>query len=202
MQDYLLPTVAYVGGPAEVAYMAQAQVLYEKLLGRMPVIFPRNSMTLLDERAAKILNKYGLKITDLLDNHDRVRSSFASKLVPPGLAGEFADVRSALSSSIRKLQSNLTGFDPTLESAAGKSGAKMLYQIDKLARKTASEAMRRSEKAGKDASYILNLVYPERHLQERFYSIVPFLAKYGLGLPKQLMEQTQLACPDHIVRAL
>ena len=202
MQDYLLPTVAYVGGPAEVAYMAQAQVLYEKLLGRMPVIFPRNSMTLLDRRAAKILNKYGLKITDLLDNHDRVRSSFARKLVPPGLADEFAGVRTALASSIRKLQSNLTGFDPTLESAAGKSGAKMLYQIDKLARKTASEAMRRSEKAAKDASYILNLVYPERHLQERFYSIVPFLAKYGLDLPKQLMEQTQLACPDHIVRAL
>ncbi|MDQ2774139.1 MAG: bacillithiol biosynthesis cysteine-adding enzyme BshC [Acidobacteriota bacterium] len=202
MQDYLLPTVAYVGGPAEVAYMAQAQVLYEKLLGRMPVIFPRNSMTLLDERATKILDKYGLKVTDLLDTRLQATSRIACKLVPAGLAEEFGAVRGTLAESIEKLQSDLTGFDPTLEAAAKKSGAKILYQIDKLARKTANETMRRNKRAADDASYVLNLVYPERHLQERFYSIVPFLAKYGLDLPKQLMEQTQLACPDHIVRTI
>ncbi len=61
MQDYLLPTVAYVAGPAEIAYFAQAQVLYQDLLGRMPVIFPRSSSTLLDGRAGKILHKYGLR---------------------------------------------------------------------------------------------------------------------------------------------
>jgi uncharacterized protein YllA (UPF0747 family) len=48
MQDYLLPTIAYVGGPSEIAYMAQSQVLYQALLHRMPVIFPRNTFTLLD----------------------------------------------------------------------------------------------------------------------------------------------------------
>ncbi len=41
VQDYLLPTAAYIGGPAELAYLAQSQVLYEKLLGRQPVAFPR-----------------------------------------------------------------------------------------------------------------------------------------------------------------
>src|SRR6185295_3224751 len=54
-QDYLLPTVAYVGGPAELAYFAQSQVLYSRLLGRMPVVTPRASFTLLDARAGKLL---------------------------------------------------------------------------------------------------------------------------------------------------
>src|SRR5450755_3406753 len=90
MQDYLLPTIAYVGGPAEIAYMAQAQVLYERLLGRMPVIYPRMSMTLLDERASKVLDKYGMRVTDLLDNHEHAKSRVAAKLVPAGLAEEFA----------------------------------------------------------------------------------------------------------------
>ena len=48
MQDYLLPTVAYVGGPAELAYLAQSQVLYDRLLGRMPVMFSRSGFTLLE----------------------------------------------------------------------------------------------------------------------------------------------------------
>ena len=59
-QDYLLPTVAYVGGPAELAYFAQSQVIYDRLLGRMPVAVSRASFTLLDSRAAKLLERYGL----------------------------------------------------------------------------------------------------------------------------------------------
>ena len=46
LQDYWLPTLAYIGGPAEVAYFAQVAVVYEKLLGRVTPILPRMSATL------------------------------------------------------------------------------------------------------------------------------------------------------------
>jgi bacillithiol biosynthesis cysteine-adding enzyme BshC len=202
MQDFLLPTVAYVGGPAEVAYMAQAQVLYETLLGRMPVIVPRNSYTLLDARASKLLAKHDLKPTDLIGHEQQVKSHIAAKLVPAGLTGRFDQVRAQLHTSLDDLRHLLADFDPTLDSAAQKSSAKMLYQIDKLARKTANETLRRDERAADDARYLMNLVYPDGHLQERFFSIVPFLAKAGMDLPKRLLDDAKLTCPDHIVRAL
>ncbi len=202
MQDYLLPTVAYVGGPAEVAYLAQSQVLYENLLGRMPVIFPRNSFTLLDGRATKVLDRYGLLVPDIFDHQEKVKSRMAAKLVPPSLTDEFAELRSGVGASIAKLGSTLTRFDPTLESAAKKSTAKILYQIDKLGRKTAREAMQRDHRAARDAAYLTNLIYPHRRLQERLYSIVPFLAKHGLDLPQRLLNETQLACPDHMIRTI
>jgi len=50
IQDYLLPTAAYIGGPAELAYLAQSNVIYGKLLGRQPAAFPRAGFTLVDER--------------------------------------------------------------------------------------------------------------------------------------------------------
>ncbi len=202
MQDYLLPTVSYVGGPSEIAYMAQSQVLYENLLGRMPVLFPRNSFTLLDARAKKLLQRYDLCVPDLLDNKEKVSSRIAARLVPSGLNDKFASLRSGMSSSLDKLGSDLAGFDPTLETAAKKSMAKILYQVDKLSRKTARETMRRDERATKDAAYLMDLIYPHRHLQERFYSIVPFLAKHGFDLPQRLFGQTQLACPDHMIRVI
>ncbi len=202
MQDYLLPTLAYVGGPAEIAYMAQAEVLYRRLLGRMPVLFPRNSFTLLDARASKLLQKYGLEMPNLLADHEQVRSRMAAKLVPRRLTEHVMQVRSQIEASLKSLQADLLAFDPTLQSAAVKSTAKMLYQVDKLSQKTARETFNRDERASYDASYLLNLIYPERHLQERFYSIVPFLAKTGLDLPGLLWEHTQLACPDHMVRAI
>ncbi len=122
--------------------------------------------------------------------------------MPTDLAGEFEVRATTLDTSLKHLQGKLAGFDPTLQTAAKKSAAKALYQVAKLARKTANETLRRDERANKDATYLLNLIYPERHLQERFYSIVPFLAKSGLDLPKRLLEDTQLACPDHVVRTI
>ncbi len=202
MQDYLLPTVSYVGGPAEIAYLAQSQVLYEKLLGRMPLVFPRNSFTLLDGRATKLLERYGLRVPDVFDHHEKVKSCMAAKLVSPNITDEFLELRSGVASSMAKLGSSLTQFDPTLESSAKKSAAKILYQIDKLERKTAREAMQRDARATRDAAYLTNLIYPHRRLQERFYSIVPFLAQHGLDLPQRLLSEAQLACPDHMIRTL
>ena len=202
MQDYLLPTVSYVGGPAEVAYLAQSQVLYERLLRRMPVVYPRNSFTLLDERASKLFARYELHVENLLDSQDRVKSAIARVLVPHDLRNELSTLRSGLTDALSGLRGKLLQFDPTLASAAEKSAAKISYQVDKLAGKTARETMRRDQRAVHDADYLLNLIYPQRHLQERFYSIVPFLAKHGWDLPQQLYEQTQLSCPDHMVRTI
>jgi len=201
MQDYLLPTASYIAGPSETAYFAQSTVLYEKLLGRMPVIYPRNSFTLLDARASKLLTRYGLRVPDLLDHHENVKGTLASRLVPPALSDQIKATQSSVSQSLAQLKSTLLHFDPTLEAAARKSTAKIDYQFAKLERKIARETMRRDERATKDADYLLNLVYPQRHLQERFYSILPFLAKHGLDLPQQLLTQIQLSCPDHMLRA-
>ncbi|MBV8070279.1 MAG: bacillithiol biosynthesis BshC, partial [Acidobacteriaceae bacterium] len=104
--------------------------------------------------------------------------------------------------SLETLKASLHAFDPTLEAAAKKSTSKVLYQLQRLANKTAREALRRDERATLEANFLINLVYPQRHLQERLYSIVPFLAKHGLDLPQRLMAMTQLTCPDHMVRTV
>lgn len=202
MQDYLLPTVSYVAGPSETAYIAQAEVLYRNLLGRMPVVFPRNSFTLLDTHAAKLLDRYQLNFSDLLDSRESVAARIAERLVPGNLRDEFQSARSSVNSVLANLESRLTAFDPTLAAAAKKSTAKMLYQMDKLSTKTARESMRRDERAKKDAEYLINLTYPHRYLQERFYSIIPFLAKHGLDLPQRLIADVPFACPDHMLRVI
>jgi bacillithiol synthase len=202
MQDYLLPTVAYVGGPAEVAYMAQSEVLYRELLGRMPVILPRNGFTLLDQRSWKLLHRYDLQVNDLFDHQDRVRARMAERLVPAGLRSGMNEARSATEAILSDLRLKLGQFDPTLAAAAQKSGGKILYQFGKLARKAANETMRRDARATADAQFLSDLVYPHRHLQERLYSILPFLAKHGTDIMDRLLENTQLDCPDHMIRVL
>lgn len=82
IQDYLLPTAAYVGGAAELAYLAQSQVLYRKLLGRQPVAFPRAGFTLLDERASKRVGKYQLSPAELFVPERLLRERIGRRLIP------------------------------------------------------------------------------------------------------------------------
>ena len=49
-QDFILPTSAYIGGPAEIAYFAQSEVLYDRILGRATAILPRLSATLVEPK--------------------------------------------------------------------------------------------------------------------------------------------------------
>ncbi|HSW40470.1 MAG TPA: bacillithiol biosynthesis cysteine-adding enzyme BshC [Acidobacteriota bacterium] len=66
VQDHLFPTVAYVGGAAEIAYFAQAETLYRHFTRPMPVIWPRNSFTLIDQQTAAEMERLGLEATDCL----------------------------------------------------------------------------------------------------------------------------------------
>ena len=70
LQDYWLPTLAYIGGPAEIAYFAQVGVVYEKLLGRVTPILPRMSATLLEPRIERLLTKYGLELPEAVSGRD------------------------------------------------------------------------------------------------------------------------------------
>ncbi|HEX5226160.1 MAG TPA: bacillithiol biosynthesis cysteine-adding enzyme BshC [Bryobacteraceae bacterium] len=200
MQDYVLPTVAYVGGPAELAYLAQSQVLYRELLGRMPVMMSRGGFTLVDARTAKLLDRYRLPIPALFHGEEAVRDRVARTLVPPELSAEIEDVRKNVSQAVERLRDRLTAFDKTLADAAGKSSAKMLYQLGKIEHKTAREMLKRNERAQVETDSMCGLVFPNKHLQERYYSILPFLARHGVSeLMDTLYGQLTLACPDHRV---
>jgi bacillithiol synthase len=200
VQDYVLPTVAYVGGPAELAYMAQSQVLYRELLGRMPVMVSRGGFTLLDARTVKLMDRYGLHLPGFFHGEDRVRDAIAQKLVPPTLAQEFLEAHRAVTRSVDRLQDELVAFDSTLAAAANKSRAKILYQLSKMEHKTARETLNRDRRAAADASYMSGLIFPDKHLQERYYSILPFIAKHGMSeLMDTLYGHVKLECPDHQV---
>ena len=91
----------------------------------------------------------------------------------------------------------MVGFDPTLARALDRAASKIRYQLAKIERKAGREAMVRDARAARQAASLYGLIYPERHLQERLYSILPFLARHGLDLIERVYENVELECPDH-----
>ena len=63
----------------------------------------------------------------------------------------------------------------------------------------ARETLRRNTRAASDADYLYAALMPHKHLQERFYSILPFLAQSGPELIDRVYEHVKLDCTDHIL---
>jgi bacillithiol biosynthesis cysteine-adding enzyme BshC len=197
VQDSMLPTVAYIGGPAEIAYFAQSEAIYRILLGRMPVATPRTGFTILDQRSARRMEKYGLSLPDFFHGEDALREKIAARLTPRDLVSTMDDARHSVDSALERVRRRFQEFDPTLEKALSLSERKIRHQFARLEAKAGREMLRRDERAKGDEGSLYGLAYPERHLQERLYSILPFLAAHGLDLPGQLYGAIELECPDH-----
>jgi len=96
VQDYLLPTLAYVGGSAEVAYFAQAGALYEAILGRVTPIVPRFSATLIEAKPQALLEKHKLSLADVFQGPEPLRETIGARLLGPNLQASFDQATSAV----------------------------------------------------------------------------------------------------------
>ena len=199
VQDYLLPTLAYTGGPAECAYFAQAAVVYEKLLGRVTPAVPRFSATLVEPKAANLLERYGLKLTDVFHGQEHLREVLAERALPADLKQAFEDASRSLEETLSRIEQGLQRLDPTLVDAAQNAGSKMRYQLDRLQGKAARAELLRSEVLDRHASLLNNLLFPHKDLQEREIAGVSFLARHGMELLEKLYQAANSSCPDHQV---
>ena len=147
VQDGMLPTVAYIGGPAETAYLAQSEAIYRTILGRMPVAVPRTGFTILDEASARKMERYGITLTDFFQGEEALRERIAQRLTPPAVAATIRETTGTVESAIARLRRELEHFDPTLAKALGNSERKIRHQLSRIEGKAGREAMRRDERA-------------------------------------------------------
>jgi bacillithiol biosynthesis cysteine-adding enzyme BshC len=199
VQDYLLPTLAYTGGSAEVAYFAQAAVVYEALLGRVTPIVPRFSATLVEPKAQRLLEKYRLSLPDLFRGPETLRETLAARALPSDLQSAFDKTRAGLENSLTEIRNSLARLDATLVDAADRAGSKMFYQLDHLRSSAARAELRQSELLARHAELLSNSLYPQKTLQEREIAGVYFLSRYGPDLLHQLYETMHTDCHDHQV---
>jgi bacillithiol biosynthesis cysteine-adding enzyme BshC len=198
-QDWLFPTVALFGGPGELAYFAQSEVLYRALLGRMPVMLPRSFFTIVDERAAKTVERYRVRYADMLQSEEHVRQTLAKRLVPPDVTDTLQSTERSIENALRGLEAKLESFDPTLARALETSRAKIRYQFTKNQAKIVREALRKNEQATAHAAHISHRLAPHGHLQERHYSLLVMLSEWGLDFIPYILDNIHQGCHEHHV---
>jgi bacillithiol biosynthesis cysteine-adding enzyme BshC len=202
VQDTLLPTVAYVTGPSELAYLAQAQALYQAFGRPQPVFFPRAAFTLVDHRIQRLLEKYHLSVEDVWQGEEHLSRKIAAVGLAEGWSERFEQAQRDMTGLLERLRADIERLDPTLLEALQHAQEKIHYQMDRLQGKVSRAGLARSELLHRHAQALKGFLMPQKDLQERRVSGAYFLGRAGYELLPRLLSEIQTDSPGHLVMSL
>lgn len=197
VQDSLFPTVSYIAGPSELAYLAQLRRVYEYFDVPMPIIYPRASATLLDSAAVRFLMKYDVPLEHLRPRDEAALNRLLEAQLPAAVERAYEDAEAAVRLRMDALIAELPTIDPTLEGAARSALGKMQHDLQTLHSKIIHAAKRRDETLRRQFARTQALSFPEGHPQERSVGFVYFLNRYGSALVDRLAADLPVESGQH-----
>ncbi|MCU1323649.1 MAG: hypothetical protein JWM43_3298 [Acidobacteriaceae bacterium] len=198
-QDTILPTAAYIGGPAEVAYFAQSAVAYQAILGRITPALSRLSATLVEPAIATVMERHEVTLPDVMTTAEELGQRLGARAMPITGKRRLAAVGNAMDAELTALTEYMSAMDENLGRAATVSGNKMRYQMNRLRRVAATFELQKEASLKKHAAALTLHLFPEGHPQERLLAGVWFLGRYGEGLVERMVAAAENLCPGHVV---
>jgi len=197
VQDTLFPTICYVAGPNELAYLGQLRGVYEHFGVPMPLMYPRASATILDSAAVRFINKYNLPLEALQAQDEAALNELLAAQIPAVVEESFTDAQSGIDQVMERVVRTVPALDPTLEGAAKSTLGRMQHDLQTLHQKMIQAAKRRDETLRRQFIHARAQAFPDGHAQERTIGFVSFLNQYGTVLVDRLQQELPLDLGHH-----
>ena len=197
-QDLLLPTAAYVGGPAEIAYHAQIGPSYAHFGIPRPVLVPRPSVTLVEPAQARALEADEISLPDLQADPQGLLSRWARQDYPE-VGAAFDRTRKAIEKEMATVEEMLGSLDPTLKAAADGARGRALHQVETLQEKAMRALKKRDQSRADRLRRTRDALMPGGAFQERGLGLVNLLARHGTALVADVAERIDPFARGHQV---
>lgn len=199
VQDFLLPTMAYVAGPGEIAYFAQFRSLYEFFGVPEPAIVPRPFLTLLEKKIKKVPEKYGLSVKSILNEGESLVEKVAAQTSSVSNGPELERMIAEFSGRLAPLEKSLVQTDPSLKGAVATASDKIRQALTVLQTKTLEAEKRNHELVHTQLVKAIRHLLPNGQFQERELNALYYLNKYGYGLFDTILANADPAQTGHRV---
>jgi uncharacterized protein YllA (UPF0747 family) len=190
----ILPTVAYVAGPGELAYFAQATAVAHALGHSPPLGVPRWSVTIVEPHVDRVIAELGLTLGDLAALH-RVEARLAREHIPESVTGDLGALRQMIDDRLRDLRAHMEPPAVLSLSPQAIEGARraLQFRVDRFERRVLAAAKHADRVRLRRVAAATASVYPMAQRQERAANIIPFLARYGM----RLFDDMRRAATEH-----
>jgi bacillithiol synthase len=198
-QDFLLGSSTQVAGPAEIAYLAQSAVLFERILGAQTPPAARLSATLIEPHVADLLRKHSLTLEQIFaEDSASLARSLAARSMPPETKQKLDASANACDAELAALVAWMQAQDKGLGQSAETAASKIQYQMSRLRTLAANFQLQREATLTRHAETLAQSLFPGGVLQERVHGAAYYFARYGLSLAETLCAQAAQACPGHV----
>ena len=192
VESVVFPTLAYVGGPGEMAYFGQIAAYFAAHGIGMPIVFPRWAAMPVEAKVRKVLDKFDLEPDRLQQPFHELAGEIARDGTPPEVRAALGKLRGAVAQGVSELQSVTTPVDPTLKGPVQHVRSQAFAALDELERKVTQAVKRESEIALNQLEKARVHLFPEGKPAERVHSPFYFLARYGSGFLDALYERFEI----------
>ena len=189
MERQILPTVAYLAGPAELAYFAQTGAVAAALGVARPLALPRWSCTILEPHVEQILQRLELVPDDLIDPH-AAEIRLARAALPSEVSSALARMRNALDENFGVIAQHAGESVP--QKVIDGSRASVAHRVARLERRLVAAVKRANSALLQDVGTVRGSLYPAGKRQERALNFIPLLARYGRLLPDLMIESASV----------
>jgi bacillithiol biosynthesis cysteine-adding enzyme BshC len=186
VQDTLFPTIAYVGGPSEVAYFAQLKDVYAHFGLPMPLIVPRATATFVDGAGLRFLQRSGVELGALQARDDGALNRLLEQTLPREVEDALQAARADVEARLAAVIAAVPAVDATLEGTARSALGKMTHELATLQQKVVQAAKRRDDTLRRQFERARALAFPGGEPQERAVGLVWLLNRVGPALPEIL----------------
>jgi bacillithiol biosynthesis cysteine-adding enzyme BshC len=188
VQDTIFPTVCYVAGPNELAYLAQLRRVYEAFSVPMPLVQQRATATIVDGNAMRFLSRPDVRFESLRAQDEAALNELLVAQLPPSVEASIDEARSALDLRMEAVAREAAGVDATLEGASRSTLGRMQDDLKKLQAKIVQAAKRKDDTLRRQFHHAQAQAFPAGQPQERVVCFVYFLNKYGPALVDRLID--------------
>ena len=182
----ILPSVAYVAGPGEIAYFAQVSAVADGLGVAAPLALPRWSATIVEPNIDRRLGRLGMVLDDIRHPH-QAETRVGDRAMPAEIRAALEGLRGDLASRLGSLAQQSAALEHLVpERVIEGARHQMLHRVDRLERRLRAAARARATDAVNDLASVRASLMPENQRQERRLNPVPLLARHGDLLLAQL----------------
>ncbi len=199
VQDTVFPTVCYVAGPNELAYLGQLRDVYAHFQVPMPLMYQRATASVVDSATVRFLTKYELPLETLQPQDEAVLNQLLQDQLPPTVEQALNNVSTVVEERMAQVAAAVPQIDPTLEGTVRSTLTRMQHDLHTLHNKVIQAAKRRDETLRRQFHHAHALTFPNGHPQEREIGFVWFTNRYGPALVDRLLEDLPLEMGQHWV---
>ena len=190
MQEWLFPTLAFIGGPGEIAYWSELKLVFDYFGLKMPPLVPRLNITILERSVETDLEELDLALEEvLISGTNKHELKFIDSLKDREVEELFSDVKSLLAEKYGQVREKSNEIDPALIPMLEKNEIILMNQISFMEGKIVEAVCRKHDHILRKFTRVENALRPGGSAQERVWNPFYYLNKYGIGFISDLLQQ-------------